>query len=397
MKQLTAGSLFSGIGGIDLAFALAGFNILFQVEIDDFCQKVLAKHGPTYWPNAEIRADVCRVGRHNLPSVDVLFGGFPCQDISNAGKRAGIAAGEKSGLWREFKRIIGEIRPSIVFLENVPTITVKDRGGVEVITDLAEMGYDARWGIVSAADAGAPHQRDRWFCVGYTNGVRYIQSATTTAVCDDQERHDSSYQQAGTTVLYAPVSGGEVGNPDSRRLQGYNATAISQERHCQETDVRPGPDESEALEHTNGEQCKEQHFATSGSEAGFVGGRSGPDEFTSVDNTNGQRQQKNDLARNGNTPLISGQDAIGGVERGRTAHQSNVGRAAHGVSRRLDGHQLMAHRWPVTPHQAQHDGEAPRMVPGDDHTINRIRALGNAVVPQCIYPIAVEIAQLLRR
>jgi DNA (cytosine-5)-methyltransferase 1 len=101
--------LFSGIGGIDLAFSLAGFDILFQVEIDEFCQKVLAKHSKEYWPNAKIFTDVRAVGKHNLPtSIDVLFGGFPCQDISVAGNGAGLE-GERSGLWWEFARIIGEI------------------------------------------------------------------------------------------------------------------------------------------------------------------------------------------------------------------------------------------------------------------------------------------------
>lgn len=358
MRQLTAGSLFSGIGGIDLAFALADFNIKFQVDLDGFCQKVLRKHGPTYWPDATIYPDVRSVTASDLGYVDVLFGGFPCQDISNAGKRAGIAAGEKSGLWREFKRLIGEMGPRIVFLENVPTITVKGRGGVEVITDLAEMGYDVRWGIVSAADAGAPHQRDRWFCVGYTNGLRYSQSSTASKLRDDEERHDAPYQQERTAVLCASLSDGEVVHP-------------------------------------NGQQCEEHHTAANGGETGFIGGRPGPDEFETVDNSNGKRQQKGGTAGNGNAPLTSRQDAVSRIERGRIANQSGMGRAAHGLSRRMDGHQLMAHQWPTGPHVLQLSHEAPRMMPGDEHTINRIRALGNAVVPQCVYPIAVEIAQLL--
>jgi DNA-cytosine methyltransferase len=162
----TAGSLFSGIGGIDVAFAAAGFDIRFQVEIDPFCRKVLAKHAPNYWPNATQHVDIRDVGRAELGIVDVLFGGFPCQDISIAGKGAGIE-GERSGLWQEFRRLIGDIRPRVVFVENVPAIT--SRGGTAVIAHFAAMGYDARWGIVGAADAGAPHQRDRWFCVAYAD------------------------------------------------------------------------------------------------------------------------------------------------------------------------------------------------------------------------------------
>lgn len=162
--MFTAGSLFSGIGGIDLAASLAGFDILFQIEIDSFCQKVLRKHADVYWPKATLYADVR--GLSGLPYVDVLFGGFPCQDISVAGNGVGLE-GERSGLWWEFYRLIGEIRPRAILLENVRAITYDGRGGTEVIAALARLGYVATWGIISASDAGAPHQRDRWFCMAY--------------------------------------------------------------------------------------------------------------------------------------------------------------------------------------------------------------------------------------
>lgn len=124
---LTVGSLFSGIGGIDLAFSWAGFDVIFQVEIDEYCRKVLAKHAPEYWSKAKVYEDVFKVGRHNLETPDVLVGGFPCQSVSVAGKRAGIRQGTQSGLWLEFARIISELRPRIVLLENVTGI--KSLGG----------------------------------------------------------------------------------------------------------------------------------------------------------------------------------------------------------------------------------------------------------------------------
>ena len=144
--MITAGSLFSGIGGIDLAMSLAGFDIRWQVEIDDFCRKVLQKHSWEYWRNATQFTDVRRVtarsgkgwrGYQRLEKVDLLFGGFPCQDISVSGKRAGIREGTRSGLWSEFRRLIGEIRPRAVLLENVPNIT--QIGGTDVIADLAAL------------------------------------------------------------------------------------------------------------------------------------------------------------------------------------------------------------------------------------------------------------------
>lgn len=154
------GSLFSGIGGIDLGFERAGYEIAWQVEIDPWCRKVLAKH----FPHAERFNDVCECGAHNLSPVDVVAGGFPCQDISVAGLAAGIN-GRHSGLWREMARIVGELRPAFVLVENVAVLL--GRGVERVCGDLAEIGYDAEWEIISAADVGAPHLRHRIWIVAY--------------------------------------------------------------------------------------------------------------------------------------------------------------------------------------------------------------------------------------
>ncbi len=167
--MITIGSLFSGIGGFELGLerAIPNASTIWQVEQDTFCQKVLRKH----WPKAQIFDDVRTVGKHNLEPVDILCGGFPCQDISIAGKQKGITDGKKSGLWWEMHRIIGELsqgpKKPIVVLENVPNIV--RLGGREVLGSLAELGYDAEWGIISARQFGAPHLRRRWFCVAYPN------------------------------------------------------------------------------------------------------------------------------------------------------------------------------------------------------------------------------------
>lgn len=155
------GSLFAGIGGMDLGLDRAGMQCAWQVEIDPYARKVLTKH----WPEVPKYEDVRTVGRHNLASVDLIAGGFPCQDISNAGKRAGIE-GERSRLWSEFHRIICELRPRYVLVENVAALLV--RGIDRVLGDLAACGYDAEWQCISAASVGAPHRRDRLFIVAYT-------------------------------------------------------------------------------------------------------------------------------------------------------------------------------------------------------------------------------------
>lgn len=162
----TVGSLFAGIGGIELGLErTGGFETVWQVEKDDFCQKVLSKH----WPNVKRFKDVEQVGSKQLDSVDLICGGFPCQDISTAGKQEGIE-GERSGLWSEFARIIREIRPRYALIENVAALRYKQGGLGVVLRDLAEIGYDAEWHCITAWSVGAPHERDRVFVIAYPEG-----------------------------------------------------------------------------------------------------------------------------------------------------------------------------------------------------------------------------------
>lgn len=161
---LTFGSLFTGIGGIDLGLEWAGLECRWQVEIHPYCLRVLGRH----WPDIPKFTDIREVSAHDLEPVDLICGGFPCQDISNAGRRAGIT-GPRSGLWAEFARIVGLLRPRYVLVENVPALAV--RGLSRVLGDLAACGYDAEWQPLSAAAFGAPHIRDRLFIVAYPKGI----------------------------------------------------------------------------------------------------------------------------------------------------------------------------------------------------------------------------------
>ncbi len=161
--MLTVGSLFSGIGGIELGLErTGGFKTVWQVEIDSYAQKVLAKH----WPDVTRYGDIREVGIHNLAPVELMCGGFPCQDISNAGKRAGIE-GSRSGLWSEFYRLICELRPQYVLVENVAALL--GRGIDTVLGNLSASGYDAEWQVLSASAFGAPHIRARVFIVAYSS------------------------------------------------------------------------------------------------------------------------------------------------------------------------------------------------------------------------------------
>ncbi len=166
---MRVGSLFSGIGGLDLGLERAGMEIAWQVESDPFCRKVLQKH----WPAVPRFGDIHDVRGNELDPVDLICGGFPCQPVSCAGKRKGAA--DERWLWPEFYRIICHLEPSWVLVENVPGLLSADGGRLfaGILRDLAECGYDAEWQVLSAAAFGAPHLRRRLFLVAYTHG-QYI-------------------------------------------------------------------------------------------------------------------------------------------------------------------------------------------------------------------------------
>jgi DNA (cytosine-5)-methyltransferase 1 len=277
-KPFTVGSLFSGIGGIDLAFAAAGFDVRWQVEIDPYCRAVLAKHAPHYWPNAEQHADIYDC--HDLPHVDVVVAGFPCQPFSLAGKRLGV--NDDRYLVPELFRVIEEVRPYAALFENVPGFTSIDDGNTfaDFLRALAEMGYDAEWGRLSAAGVGAPHKRERWIGVAYR---------------------------------------------DSAGMEGR----------------------------------------------------------TQAGNAGGGRAQANQLPVRRNTSRSRR------MRLNRTT-QPRLGGTATRLSNWLDGHQ-----WPAGLGQPQHDYEPPRVITGAKNRTARIKALGNAVVPQVILPLAAAVREFL--
>ena len=171
-QKLKVLDLFSGIGGFSLGLEkTGGFETVAFCEIEEFPRKVLAKH----WPGVPIYDDVKELTvdrlRKDGTTVDVICGGFPCQDISAAGKQAGIGEGTRSGLWSELARLIGELRPQYAIMENVTALVSGDSGRwfSRVLGDLAALGYDAEWHCIPASAVGAPHQRDRVWIIAYPN------------------------------------------------------------------------------------------------------------------------------------------------------------------------------------------------------------------------------------
>ena len=171
-------ALFAGAGGGILGGKLLGWQTICAVERDEYAASVLIqRQNDGHLEPFPVWDNVCTFdGKPWRGRVDVVSGGFPCQDISSAGKGAGIE-GERSGLWMEMARIVSEVRPRFVFVENSPALTCRGLG--RVLGDLAAMGYDAEWGVLGAHHAGAPHKRDRIWILGTNSTVKRLEGHRT--------------------------------------------------------------------------------------------------------------------------------------------------------------------------------------------------------------------------
>lgn len=238
-------ALFAGAGGGILGGHLLGWRTVCAVEFDAYARSILiARQRDGCLPRFPIWDDVRTFdGKPWRGRVDVISGGFPCQDISAAGKGAGID-GERSGLWREMARIVGEVRPRFVWVENSPLLV--DRGLAVVLGDLAQMGYDARWGVVGARHVGAPHKRDRCWVLAYGkykrtrwwqqqqeggNGSRHVANSDSLRFHDMHEGGAGGSQGQESPshgrewwAIAESSRGGHAANPFRQRLEGQQQT-----------------------------------------------------------------------------------------------------------------------------------------------------------------------------
>lgn len=199
--------LFSGIGGFSLGLERAGMTTVAFCEIDENCHKVLRKH----WPHVPIFTDVSKLTKDQLDAnIDVIAGGFPCQDISLAGRGAGLE-GARSGLWFEYHRLIKEIRPRYAIIENVSAL--RSRGLDQVLRSLAEIGYDAEWHCIPASALGAPHQRDRIWIVAHTERGGLQKRDLRN------QRQDRSTLSEGTTTVTSQSSSSSTSLADADSAQ----------------------------------------------------------------------------------------------------------------------------------------------------------------------------------
>jgi DNA (cytosine-5)-methyltransferase 1 len=306
---MTFGSLFAGIGGFDLGLERAGMTCKWQVEIDDYASRVLAKH----WPDVPRHGDVRTFPTADRDwSVDLICGGFPCQDISVAGKGAGLA-GARSGLWYEFARIIREVGPRWVIVENVRALT--SRGLGTVLADLARLGFDAEWHCIPASAVGAPHRRERIWIVAFRNTDSERKTCDRVSDSKHGRAVSTEARRQPTRICCEPDVPDSIGFADAMRGDGAAGRGLH----------------AGGGQRNRGTRCA---------------GQAGQGAIVVAD-ANRSRLEEQQGKDTGGAWAISRPESCGGEW---WATEPDVGRVAHGVPARVD----------------------------------RLRGLGNAVVPQVV-------------
>lgn len=302
---VTIGSLFSGIGGLELGLEMCGLGpVLWQCDADPQARAVLAHH----WPEVKRYDDVRDIDASAAP-VGLVCGGFPCQPHSLAGKRRGTS--DERWLWPEFARVIECVRPGVVFIENVPGL--RTSGLRDVLADLAHLGFDAEWGVFGAYEVGAPHLRRRLFVLAYANGEpELLQPRRGSGPCWPDSMGPGRNGSAGHVADAAGP--GRPGAEAGKERAGFHA-------------AEPG---SEALAHANG-QGELQQGGSVGVEWGRIGDGGGT---VDVADSDGVPEQQSDAEAG---PVVAGRawtrDAVGGS--GWWAAEPDVGRVVARLPARL--------------------------------------------------------------
>jgi DNA (cytosine-5)-methyltransferase 1 len=350
-ERPTFGSLFAGIGGIDLGLERAGWRGRWQVEYEPFCQRVLAKH----WPDVTRYGDIHDVDWDTVERVDLVAGGFPCQPISTAGRQR--AQEDARWLWPEFARCLRALRPRYVLVENVANLLGVNDGSAfgEVLGDLATLGYDAEWDCIPAYSVGAPHIRDRLWIVGTEQSGAVADPGSSGRPLKPAlraGRNDVGWSRA--TVEYADSLGqgwsSPMGSPNLAGVRQGNAG--------------PEPDGASArtVPDTDG-------LGREGKRSGGLSANGDPSRGYDADRCGGASADA-DRSRDADLAIASGE---------RLQEPRRVGRAerpAKSVAGSAD-HVVDAGWWSAEP-------DVGRVAHGVPARVDRLRALGNAVVPQVV-------------
>jgi DNA (cytosine-5)-methyltransferase 1 len=381
---LTVGSLFSGIGGLDLGLERAGMEVIWQSEIDPYACKVLSKH----WPEVVNHGNIKEINWQEVEKPDVICGGYPCQPFSTAGKRRGEE--DSRHLWPWVRTAISELRPRYAILENVRGHL--SMGGLSVIGELASIGYDAQWRVVSAASVGANHRRDRIIIVAYPQSQHGNVGDNYTGV---------GVESKSTAELGNRSGSQDLANPSGERCMDNGVGIFSSEgrlnalgffgqssTNVAHADSAPGQQQQEweVQESNIGGCCSDVADADCGRcqqcqpEAKSIQGASCSCKRNMAD-TNGiglerQRpeQQATRIARGSEEEPLSNNERVRDGEHRITADagQENSGGIYNGRRETgYDGWQW----WETEP-------DVGRVANGVPRRVDRLRGLGNAVVPQ---------------
>lgn len=424
--SLTHLSLFSGIGGLDLAAEWAGIKTVGQCEWAEYPTKVLEKH----WPNIPRWKDIRtltgesfyeRTGRR---TVDIISGGFPCQPFSVAGKQRGKE--DDRYLWPEMVRVIKELRPTWVVGENVAGII--KLALPDILSELEACGYRTRTFLIPACAVGARHRRYRAAIVAYTDTERELQSTGNQqdvrngiGVSSEIVADTKSEPSRRLPIREEPEKPGLVSGCEN---VGHTYGAGLQVQRAEQQTARTSRT-SENVQYANSAGCEKQHVATESDEERFTGWRC--DEGNICDTTSerlsngssesvggqGTQEQESkrpdsnvsdsdnrsrDVRRDGEFPTIKETERAGSNIGGRAQKhepgerrtaESVLGGVVDGISGWLDGDLdfLINHYWDEEP-------DIPRIAKGIEHRVDRLKCLGNAVVPQQFYPIFKAIAEV---
>lgn len=411
-------SLFSGVGMTDIAAEAHGFRTVATAEIDEFNRKVLGRRFPAarhYNDVRQIKADGSCIALRSLKRPLLVSGGFPCQDVSGAGHGKGLD-GERSGLWSEFKRVIGEFKPEYVLIENVSML--RSRGLDRVLSDLHKLGYDAQWDCIPAAAVGAPHLRDRIWIGAVKRGASRNREALEVKIIGHVEKNRVYFE--GAPFAKFPRAGAQIGGLVFRRepqatIKAAKAALAEHQHGCEATPTRawPTPDASVAQD---GEQPATwlarrevlKAKGTNGNGAGMplamaVKLLPTPTKQDGSNNGGPAQFERNSLPLNAYVKVYPTPTTRDGIAGPGTSPKRAGGKNLRTVINEQDGDYKLAPTWvewlmglpegwtnpdvpndDLSPHAGWvgMDEPAPRVEPGAPYRRQRLHALGNGLVPQ---------------